>query len=52
MWPINVKLSVFFYFDVENCDKDPKFKDVDHNFQNIKTFLRKVKLQISLKKFF
>ena len=31
MKPIDVKSSAYIDFDVENNDKDPKFKIVDHS---------------------
>ena len=46
-----VKSSTFIYFNVENSDKDPKFEVGNiKTVRNIKTVLKKVTLQIGLKK--
>ena len=52
MKPVDVVPSTDIDFNAENNDKDPKFEVGDHEkYQNIKTFLQKVTLQIGLKKF-
>ena len=49
--PVDVKLSTFIDFEIEDNDKDPKFKVGDLAvYSNIKTFLQKITLQTSLKK--
>ena len=46
-----VKSNTFIYFNVENNDKDPKFEVGNiKTVRNIKTVLKKVTLQIGLKK--
>ena len=51
MKPADVKSSTFIYFNVENNDKDPKFEVGNiKTVRNIKTVLKKVTLQIGLKK--
>ena len=51
MKPVDVKLSTFIDFEIEDNDKDPKFKVGDLAvYSNIKTFLQKITLQTSLKK--
>ena len=50
--PINIKSSTYIAFDVENNDKDLKFKIGDHvRISKYKNILQKVKLYIGLKKF-
>ena len=50
--PINIKSSTYIAFDVENNDKDLKFKIGDHvRISKYKNIFAKVKLYIGLKKF-
>ena len=50
--PINIKSSTYITFDVENNDKDLKFKIGDHvRISKYKNIFAKVKLYIGLKKF-
>ena len=52
MKPIDIKLSTYIDFDVENNDKDPKFEVDDHvRITNLKRFLQKFIFQSLLKKF-
>ena len=52
MKPIDIKLSTYIDFDVENNDKNPKFEVDDHvRITNLKRFLQKFIFQSLLKKF-
>ena len=48
--PVDVKSSTYIDFNKENSKEDYKFKVGDHVYQNIKTVLQKVTLQIGVKK--
>ena len=51
MRPINIMLSTYIAFDVENNDKYSKFKVDDHvRIQNTNIFLQKTTDQIGLKR--
>ena len=51
MRPINIMLSTYIAFDVDNTDKYSKFKVDDHvRIQNTNIFLQKTTDQIGLKR--
>ena len=50
MKPVDVKWNTYIYSSKKINDKNPKFKIGDNVYQNIKIFLRRVTLQIGLKK--
>ena len=50
MKPTDVKSNIYFDFDVENNDKDPKKLVIIQKCQNMKTLLQKFTLQIGPKK--
>ena len=49
MKPVNVKSNRYIDFNKENNEEDPKLVII-YKYQNTKTFLQKVTLQIALKK--
>ena len=49
MKPVNVKSNRYIDFNEENNEEDPKLVII-YEYQNTKTFLQKVTLQIALKK--
>ena len=52
MKPVDVKSSTYLNFNIENIEKDPKFKFGDNvRISKQKIFLQRVKFQNSVKKF-